>query len=186
MQRARALLRWIRGALTPAPAPAPAPVAVPGPAAVPAREPPPAPAPGLYMTVPARDAPAPPDLILDIISGLIPLCPVDDGQCHICLEGASSPSAPSAGSSVESDSPSPSRSPSPSPSRSRSRSRSPSPSPPPARVRQRCGHSFHEACLLEWWLSSGATTCPLCRQDARAERKPDYRRAFLDRVGAWA
>lgn len=29
-----------------------------------------------------------------------------------------------------------------------------------------CGHIFHEACLLEWFRSSGGSICPYCNQDA--------------------
>ena len=30
-----------------------------------------------------------------------------------------------------------------------------------------CGHLFHDACIREWLLGRGATTCPVCRSDVR-------------------
>lgn len=36
----------------------------------------------------------------------------------------------------------------------------------PTLWRTRCGHVFHDSCLLEWLRSSGGTTCPYCNQDA--------------------
>lgn len=36
----------------------------------------------------------------------------------------------------------------------------------PTLWRTRCGHVFHDTCLLEWLRTSGGTICPYCNQDA--------------------
>ncbi|KAF4651764.1 hypothetical protein FOL47_000186, partial [Perkinsus chesapeaki] len=30
----------------------------------------------------------------------------------------------------------------------------------------KCGHLFHEKCLVSWFLSSSASNCPICRTNA--------------------
>lgn len=41
----------------------------------------------------------------------------------------------------------------------------------PTLWRTRCGHVFHDSCLLEWLRASGGTVCPYCNQDAAVAPK---------------
>lgn len=38
----------------------------------------------------------------------------------------------------------------------------------PTLWKTRCGHVFHEKCLLEWFKTSRGSICPYCNQDAAA------------------
>lgn len=38
----------------------------------------------------------------------------------------------------------------------------------PTLWKTRCGHVYHESCLLEWFRASGGSVCPYCNQDVAA------------------